>query len=232
MTEAERAQLQTALAAVRSAASVLEALLAKPAEPKAPATGAALDMAAFYAVVRKAKLFGGALTQPQVNGCNEIVAASAGLAIAWRAYALATAYHETAFTMQPVREIGRGKGRTYGRPGRNGGQIPYGRGHVQLTHDENYERADRELNLGGALVADYDLALRPDISAKILVLGMVGGWFTGKSLRRYLPEIATREQFAAARRVVNGTDRADEIAGYAMSFQAALLAASSPENIA
>ena len=95
---------------------------------------------------------------------------------------------------------------------------------MQLTWDENYERADRELGLNGALTADYDLALDPQVSARILVAGLEGGWFTGKGLRLFLPQVARREQFAAARKIVNGTDKAELIAGYAEIFQAALQA--------
>lgn len=224
MTPATRAGIQAAVNGLRGIADALEKLLT-PAPESSP------DWAAFYAIVRKGKLFGGSLTQDQVNGCNRILAATEGMPTSWRAYVLATAYHETGQRMQPCEEGGRGRGKSYGRPGRNGGQVPYGRGDVQLTHDVNYERADRELSLNGALVADYNLALRPDISAKIIVAGMKAGWFTGKSLRHYLPEIATKEQFMAARRIVNGTDKAELIAGHALVFQAALLAAARPESL-
>ncbi|WP_093293078.1 hypothetical protein [Sphingomonas sp. NFR04] len=59
----------------------------------------------------------------------------------------------------------------------------------------------------------------------ILVRGMEEGWFTGKALRDYLPgQTGAADQFAAARRIINGTDRADMIAAYAIKFQAALTA--------
>ena len=51
--------------------------------------------------------------------------------------------------MQPIAEYGKGKGRKYGVPGRNRGQVAYGRGYVQLTWDDNYERADKEIGAGG-----------------------------------------------------------------------------------
>lgn len=53
---------------------------------------------------------------------------------------------------------------------------------------------------------------------------MKTGWFTGKSFANYLPSdgAATRAQFQAARRIINGVDKADLIAGYALEFQSAL----------
>jgi putative chitinase len=136
------------------------------------------------------------------------------------AYMFATAWHETAATMQPIREFGRGRGKRYGKPGRNGGQIPYGRGDVQLTWDENYERADRQLGLSGALIADYDLALDPEISYRIMSGGMLEGWFTGKKLSDYI--LGERCNYLSARRIINGTDRAAMIAGYGRSFESIL----------
>lgn len=180
----------------------------------------------------------------QVKGCEAILRAGAGvLPVAWMAYALATTYHETEYTMQPVHEKGSnaylskydtGKlaaalGNT---PEADGdGQRLAGRGYVQLTGATNYKRATAELRKLGVLKSDEDLfvtpdlAMRPDIAAAILVYGMRDGWFTGKSLRTYLPARATRAQFAAARRIINGMDKADQIAGYALVFQEALIAA-------
>jgi hypothetical protein len=53
-----------------------------------------------------------------------------------------------------------------------------------------------------------------------MVLGMTGGWFTDKKFSSYLPAkgLATLVQFTSARRIINGIDRADEVAGFAMSF--------------
>lgn len=182
------------------------------------------DPAAFFASVRAAAPLGPTLSPEEVFGCERILKACAGQPLSWAAYILATAVHETAGKLTPLREYGKGAGRAYGKPGRNRGQIPYGRGDVQLTWDDNYEKADRELGLNGALIADYDKALDPQVSARILVKGMTEGWFTGKSLNSYLPSTATVEQFRNARRIVNGTDKADLIASYAATFQSALLA--------
>lgn len=132
------------------------------------------------------------------------------------AYILATAYWETAETMKPVREA-------YWMSEQwrkdNLRYYPwYGRGYVQLTWKANYERTDREL--GTNLVNDPDAAMRPNTAVKILVKGMMHGWFTGKSLPDYVT--LQKSDFINARRVVNGTDRAEEIAKIARAYDAAL----------
>lgn len=202
----------------------------KPAAaPARPAHGlAAPDK--FWAAIRP--LFG-KITTPQFEGMQAKLEAfaAAGSPLPHVAYGLATSFHETGKKMQPVTEIGRGRGKPYGVPGKHGKQIPYGRGDVQLTWDGNYEIADDQLGLKGALLSDFDLALDTDISARIMVRGMTEGWFAGDKLgrhkfARYLPAKgrATAPAFTSARRIINGIDRAEMVAGYAMSFQAALVA--------
>ncbi len=64
----------------------------------------------------------------QVQGMDAIFdACPAALPTDPLAYVLATTIHETARTMQPIEEYGRGKGRAYGPTGF------WGRGFVQLT---------------------------------------------------------------------------------------------------
>lgn len=173
----------------------------------------------FFAAVRAVT---GSLDQIQVDTINRLMAGAAHWSTAWLAYGLATAWHEARF--KPIPEWGKGKGRPYAKPGKYG-QPQYGRGLVQLTWDFNYEWADKALGLNGSLLRNFDRALEPDIAARILVLGMETGAFTGKGLRKYLSgEVATLEQFREARRIINGMDKADLIAGHAVKFQAALLA--------
>lgn len=222
------------LATAEAALAALRAELTRSPAQDAPATPEAApepprglaDPAKFFAYVRARPPLGPTLSQEEVDGCTRILGAGAAerFPVAWVAYVLATAVHETAGALRPVREYGKGAGRPYGKPGRNGGQVAYGRGDVQLTWDDNYERADRELGLGGRLIANYDLALDPAISARIIVRGMREGWFTGMGLATYLPATATSGQFENARRIVNGSDKAALIAGYAVTFQAALQA--------
>lgn len=182
-----------------------------------------IDRANFYTYVR-VNLFGGRLLPDQFKGIEAILKATECLPVSWRAYALATAYHEVDKTMQPIREYGLGRGRKYGVVGKHG-QVAYGRGFVQLTWDYNYEAMDKALGLNGALIRNYDLALDPDIAARIMREGMVKGIFTTKGFKDYLPqELGTLTQFTNARRIINGTDKDVLIAGYAIKFQNGLLA--------
>lgn len=186
------------------------------------------ELAPFFAHIRPSPLFK-RLTTSQVEGHKAILSAlrKQNVPLSHAAYVLATAYHETAHKMQPVKE---GLNASEAWRKRNLRYYPwYGRGHVQLTWKENYVKADQKLGLGGALVANADLALDPNISAEILVLGSVEGWFSGDkkgrhTLARHLPNgnVATRTQFKNARRIINIMDKADMIAGYAMIYQEAL----------
>jgi len=186
----------------------------------------------FFDSIRQSGVFGGPLKPDHVAGLETVlvVAKAAGWPLAFTAYALATALHETAYTMQPVREAfwlsdnwRRNNLRYYPF---------YGRGYVQLTWQANYERADRELALNGRLTNDLDLALDPDIAARIMVKGMQEGWFAGDRaggrhrLDRHLPAngAGTLANFTSARRIINGTDRARKIADEAIKFQTALQA--------
>jgi len=176
----------------------------------------------------------GKLKQSQVDGLNAILRATESLPITHRAYLLATVFHETAKTMQPITEYGP---RSYfskydtGRlasalgntPEADGDGYRYrGRGYPMLTGFDNYKRASD--NLGVDFVHNPSLALRPDYAARILVLGSSEGWFTGRKLGDYLPG-----DYEGARRVINGTDRAATIAGYARRFEAALRAVPDPK---
>ncbi len=135
------------------------------------------------------------------------------------AYCLATARWETAETMKPVREAfwlseeWRLENLSY---------APYyGRGYVQLTHRENYERVDDHYSLGGELVAEPDRALEPDLAAHVLCQGMRDGWFTGLELADFIT--LDRSDFVSARGIVNGSDHATEIAQFAIAYDEALL---------
>ena len=192
----------------------------------------------FFAKLRSG-IMGPSLDDDEVTGTSAILDACAGLPVSWTAYALATSYHETAHTMQPIKEYGGPKyfHKMYDPQGarpdfakRNGNIYPgdgvkfCGRGFVQLTWRSNYKRAGDKLNVD--LIGGPDLAMSKDIAALILRHGMKDGWFSGKSFASYLPASgpATAAQFQAARRIINGTDKAALIAGYATKFQDALIA--------
>lgn len=140
--------------------------------------------------------------------------------IRWLAYILATAYHETAFTMEPIDEYGQGQGREYGLPDLETGQVYYGRGFVQVTWKANYLRFSELLGID--LLNQPELALEQGVATSILFEGMIGGLFTGKALRHYFRE---ESDWYNARRIVNRLDRAEAIARYGRAFWYALLMA-------
>jgi putative chitinase len=199
-----------------------------------------MNRAAFFDAIRSA-LFGGRLNQAQVEGCSAILDAWARHGSGepkHLAYVLATAYHETGRTMEPVRETFASSDaeaiRKLDAAWAAGklGQVstPYwrdgffGRGFVQLTWRRNYEAMGKRLGID--LARNPSLALRPDIAARILIVGMIEGMFTGKSLSDYIGR--PRVDYRNARRIVNGIDRAVLIADYADRFQAALEVADIP----
>ena len=195
------------------------ALLEKQLQVK---ESAKIDRGIFFIQIRS--LFG-RMSQSQVEGLNSLLDAVGGCLINEAAYMLATAYHETAHTMQPIEEYGKGRGRDYGKrlkmsrkPYSDTLPIYYGRGYVQLTWYENYDKAGRLLKLD--LLRQPELALQADVAAKIMREGMFDGWFTGKKLGEYIG-LRTAE-YVSARRIINGMDKAQFIAGYAVVFELAL----------
>lgn len=146
--------------------------------------------------------------------------------VSWLAYILATTYHETAATMKPIEEYGKGAGRPYGVPDPVTGQIYDGRGYVMITWKDNYQKAQDNvvdfwtMKCDVPLVAEPDLAMTPWVAAQVAIIGMAEGWFTGKRLSDYLTDTLT--DYVNARRIINGTDKAQTIAAYAAEVEATL----------
>lgn len=169
------------------------------------------------------------------------------------AYALATAWHETAFSMQPVEEgyyleaqyskavmVKHQKSLRY---------YPYyGRGFVQLTWETrripNYSKATKKIReqkpelveafedeTGKTfdLVEHPEQAMHPLIAYAVLTLGMFQGWFTGKKLSDYIND--EKRDFINARRIINGTDKAGPIARHADRFFEILLSAKQKDSV-
>ena len=197
-----------------------------------------LNRKAFFDHLRDTNVLGPVLTADEVSNTENLLDAmeAAGWSPSWTAYGLATAYHETAHTMAPVSEFGgdayftrmyditgnrAALARSMGNTSPGDGIRFRGRGHVQLTWRINYRKAGAFLKL--PLEQQPDLAMRGDVSARILVWGMQTGAFTGKALKDYLPgTYGTAKQFEAARRIINGKDKASLIADYAATFQVAV----------
>lgn len=184
-----------------------------------------IDRAKFFSLAR-AGVFGGSMTQKQVDGLNyildqwELRNPDDSGDLRWLSYELATTYWETGRTMQPIEEWGHGAGHPYGVRDPKTGQIYDGRGDVQLTWEGNYEKLGNLLGLD--LVNHPELALDPKVAADILFIGMADGLFTGVGLSRYFA--AGVEDPVNARRIINGTDHANDIAAIYWNFKAALTA--------
>ena len=91
---------------------------------------------------------------------------------------------------------------------------------MQITHRENYAKMSRVTGLD--LVGQPDLALRLDVAATILVVGMTEGLFSGLRLSDFFS--GTKADWTGARNIVNGRDRAAKIAVTARTFDAAIRA--------
>ncbi|WP_087002511.1 hypothetical protein [Rhizobium sullae] len=205
-----------------------------------------IDRTFFFDTVRQS-LFKGTLSDGQVEGMAAIFdyfeARMPEADWRWLAYIMATAFHETAFTMQPVRETladsdaraveildrAYAAGRlswvktVYWKPDEDG-KCWLGRGLVQLTHKRNYEAMSRVTGID--LVAEPDRSMEMPAAVTILIEGMVAGSFTGHRLADHLN--AEKEDWMNARRIVNGTDRAEKLAGYGKAFHAALRREAAP----
>ena len=122
-------------------------------------------------------------------------------------YILATCQHESSMGLY-TSEIG----------GESASYAPwYGRGLVQLTHKDNYIKAAEELGLASDIFTnDPDLVSDLQYAIPILVDGMKDGWFTGVGLADYI--VPGSVDYVGARAIVNGSDRADLIAGYAETW--------------
>ncbi|MFL9833581.1 glycoside hydrolase family 19 protein [Chryseobacterium terrae] len=159
------------------------------------------------------------------------------------AYLLATAKHETGDTFNPVEEanwlswnarkkyfeemydpvLGKNeKRRSMALSNENtvqgDGEKYFGRGYVQLTWKKNYRRMKEKF--GVDFVNDRDKAAEHEWAMKILIYGSEEGIFTGKSLSDYIK--GETADYVNARRVINGTDMASTIAGYAEKIEKCL----------
>lgn len=216
-----------------------------------------IDRKVFFDDVRQL-LFDRKLLAKQVDGLERILDAwedkyAQRTPLVQFAYCLGTCFHETAQTMQPIKERGGPnyfrelydvQGRNPARAIRMGNTRPgdgakyCGRGDIMLTWYDNYLRATLKLQETGvlspieSLVVTPDLAMRPDISVHIMFEGMEGGWFTGVSLDDTIDELIDDDEytdFIKARRIVNGKDRAEQIAHYSELFLQSLMHSHIPE---
>lgn len=204
-----------------------------------------IDFKKFYDSAR-VHVFAGRILPLQFDGMENLFRVQAkhlpDIAVDELAYDLATAYHETGASMQPITERGERSyfnkyepgtklGRMLGNTVKGDGYRFRGEGHVQNTGRRNAAYATKQLNakfnLGIDLVANPELRGDPVISALSLFLGNREGWWTGKDLSDFLDgkdesDAEDLREFINARRVVNGTDKANTIGRYALAFEKAV----------
>ena len=193
-----------------------------------------VDHTRFFNAYRSAY---GRLSQATVNGLEllgrNMVEDAELKSVQWAAYMLATVKHECANRWMPITEYGRRDyfdkyetgtrlGRRLGNTEPGDGYRFRGRGYVQITGRANYARMTQALALGDDedLVRDPDQALRPVIAYRIMSLGMRKGLFTGRKLADYINDAGC--DYKEARRIINGQDQAELIAGYAETLEAIL----------
>lgn len=185
------------------------------------------------------QLFGGSLSASQVEGLTGILdeweKSHASKDDRWLAYMLATAHHETDRTIRPIKEYGGAayytkmydpapKGtrpalaKSMGNTTPGDGPRYCGRGFVQLTWKNNY--AAMSSVTGVDLVKNPDRAMELPVATKVLFYGMMNGSFTGRKLDSYFNK--TTEDWKNARRIINGTDKANAIAEYGKRYYGAI----------
>ena len=194
----------------------------------------------FFDHIRKS-LFKGSIYQSQLDGLEAILdkweKESPHDDDRWLAYMLATAHHETGQTMQPIRETfaatdtdaikrlekawNAGKllwvKTPYWRPDAEG-KSWFGRGFVQITHKSNYEKLGRAIKED--LITNPDKVMELKTALAIMFVGMRNGLFTARGLSDYFNE--STEDWVRARKIINGLESADTVAGYAKTYYAAI----------
>lgn len=150
-------------------------------------------------------------------------------------YALATSWWETGQTMHPVREafyISKDFAKAEAWRKKHLRYYPwYGRGLIQTTWEENYRKIAVAIGLPeDAFIKNPNLLLEWKYALPALFVGMERGIYTGKDLEDYIdlldePDSEDLREYVNARRIVNGTNKAQTIGNLALAFERGLKAA-------
>lgn len=196
-----------------------------------------MNRQAFFGAIRPH--FGGTMSASQVAGMNALLDRGAHLPLHHMANVLAQVRRETGGYMFPIKEtvmpyhkdkhpsdaevirrldaaFAKGQLKGVKKPYWRGGE--FGRGQIQLTHEENRKKFG---------ITNRDDLLRPEVSARVAIEGMELGVFRGKKLADFdFPADLDNPPATNPRRIVNGQDGSDsEVAGFHRQFAAALRAA-------
>lgn len=141
----------------------------------------------------------------------------------WLAYILATIWHETKKTMQPIEEDGKGKGRKYGKRMWYSGKfytdishIFFGRGHTQNTWRDIYLKLTKANKNSWDFVNHPELLLQMKPSIWATFHAMTTGLYTGVALSQFFND--KKNDPIGARKIINGKDKAILIKGYHDKF--------------
>lgn len=156
----------------------------------------------------------GPLSQKQVDSLNLFFDEWDGKDKRHLCYILATAYHEVGPELQPIEEIGKGKGKAYGVKVK--GRIYYGRGYCQVTWIRNYQKLTLACKGKWDFEHNPELLLQPEPAIWATFYGMKTGLYTGVKLSDFFN--STKSDPVRARRIINGNDCAAKIARHYYSF--------------
>jgi putative chitinase len=213
-------------------------------------------MANFFDAIRP--MFGGKLTQNQVDGISETINVFEERGdgdVRKLAYILATGFHEAKFepvhenlnytTAARIREVWPSRFKTLDaakpyvkNPQALANKVYNGRLGNAPGSDDGWQfrgrgwpqLTGRENYAKFGLDKTPDRLLEPKTSAWVLVAGMLGGKFTGVALRKFITK--DHADYVGARAVVNadGKTNGAKIAGYAEKFEAALRKFNAPAS--
>lgn len=176
------------------------------------------DRKVFFDSIRESLYRGSIREQATIDGLNYKLDYFETLPddtdLRWLANALGQWHHETGARMYPVRETfatsdaqarQRLAGAPYAQTDPVTGEAYYGRGDIQLTWKENYQK--QQDKHGFPLVNDPESQLKPEVSVVTSYHGMVDGDFRGdargrQTLARYFSD-AVNDPYGA-REIVNG----------------------------